>query len=35
MTNGFSIGIHQNLSNNQIKYIYDVFKKYLKREHLL
>ena len=35
MTNGFSIGIHQNLSNNQIKYIYDVFKKYLKRESLL
>jgi CDP-6-deoxy-D-xylo-4-hexulose-3-dehydrase len=35
MTNGFSIGIHQNLSNNQIKYIYHVFKKYLKREHLL
>ena len=34
MTNGFSIGIHQNLSNNQIKYIFDVFKKYLKREHL-
>ena len=35
MTNGFSIGIHQNLGNNQIKYIYDVFKKYLKRENLL
>ncbi len=35
MTNGFSIGIHQNLGNNQIKYIYDVFKKFLKREHLL
>ena len=35
MTNGFSIGIHQNLNNNQIKYIYDVFKKYLKRENLL
>ena len=35
MTNGFSIGIHQNLDNNQIKYIYDIFKKYLKRESLL
>ena len=35
MTNGFSIGIHQNLSNNQIKYIFNVFKKYLKSEHLL
>ena len=35
MTNGFSIGIHQNLGNNQIKYIYDVFKKYLKRKNLL
>ena len=34
MTNGFSIGIHQNLNNNQIKYIFDVFKKYLKRENL-
>ena len=35
MTNGFSIGIHQNLVNNQIKYVYDVFKKYLKKENLL
>ena len=35
MTNGFSIGIHQNLDNNQIKYVYDVFKKYLKKENLL
>ena len=35
MTNGFSIGIHQNLGNNQIKYVYNVFKKYLKRENLL
>ncbi len=34
MTNGFSIGIHQNLNNNQIKYIFDVFKKYLKKENL-
>ena len=28
------IGIQEGL-NNQIKYIYDVFKKYLKRENLL
>ena len=35
MNNGFSIGIHQNLGNNEIKYIYNIFKKFLKRESLL
>ena len=34
MNNGFSIGIHQNLGNNEIKYIYNIFKKFLKRESL-
>ena len=35
MMNGFSIGIHQNLSNNQLIYIYKIFKEYLKKEYLL
>ncbi|MAI29121.1 MAG: hypothetical protein CMP38_02815 [Rickettsiales bacterium] len=35
MTNGFSIGIHQNLTNTQLKYIYNVFKEFLKIESLL
>ena len=35
MNNGFSIGIHQKLGNNEIKYIYNIFKKFLKRESLL
>ncbi len=35
MMNGFSIGIHQDISNDQLKYIFDVFKKYLKKENLL
>ena len=35
MMNGFSIGIHQNLGNNQLKYIHKVFKEYLEKEYLL
>jgi len=35
MTNGFSIGIHQNLISNELKYIHQVFKKFLKEENLL
>ena len=35
MMNGFSIGIHQDLTNEQLKYIFTIFKKYLKKEKLL
>ena len=35
MNNGFSIGIHKKLGNNEIKYIYNIFKKFLKKESLL